>query len=117
MLGLAPRRKVQVRVVAQPSWSLYRIAYIILGQFLYGVVGSLVDQVTLLDPAFDSSCGANAGESFFPLQDLDSFAIFHPAPAVVPGGFLVAAAGLPRRHVIDLDHATASAIAGSDSQQ
>ena len=88
-----------------------------LGQLLQSVVGFLIDQIALLDPALNAAGGAHAGEAAVAVDDLYALAIFHVADAVVDGGHLVAQTGLRRRHVGDLQCAMASTATGKHQKR
>ena len=90
MLGLAAGREMQVGIVAEHTGGLYGIAQIIFGQLLQAIVGRLIDQVALLDPAFDAVRDPHAGEALLPLQHFHALSVLHHAHAVVHGGELIA---------------------------
>lgn len=117
MFGIPAWREVQVRIVTENSRSLHRIVQIILCELLQAIVGSLVDQIALLDPSLDAPGSSDAGETLFAFQHLNPLAILYRADAVVHRGELVAQAGLRRRDVIDLQYSMAPAITGGNRQQ
>jgi hypothetical protein len=108
MLGLAARSDVQVGLVAQDAGRLHRIAQIILREFLQSVVGLLVDQVPLLDPAFQAAGRAHTRESLLAVDNLDTLSILHVSNAVVDGRNLVPQRGLRRRNIGYFEDAMAS---------
>jgi hypothetical protein len=90
MVGIAARRHMQICIVAQNSRRLYRIILIVFCKFLDAVVGLLIHQIPLLDPAFESTGGAHARETLFAVHHFDALSIFHVADAVINGRHLVA---------------------------
>ncbi len=96
MFGLASGRKMQVGLVAQDAGRLHGIAQVVLRELLQAIVGLLIHQIALLDPALEAARGAHAGEALFVLQHLHTFAVLHRADAVVDGGYLIAQRGLRR---------------------
>ena len=87
------------------------------GAGLAAVVGLLVDQIALLDPAFHAVGGAHPGETLLALQHLHPVAILYRAHAVVDGGYLIAQRGLHGRDIIHFEHAPPFAIATGACQQ
>src|ERR1700722_184787 len=116
MFGIATRSHVQIGIVAKDSGSLHKIALIIFCEFLQSVEGLLIDQISLLDPALDSTAGPYPREALLMLQTLDAVSVFHLSDAVVNGRNLVAQPRLRCRHVGHLKHAVTSAIAGGKRQ-
>lgn len=90
MLGFAAGRGVKIRVIAQDAGRLHRVGEVLLRELLQSVVGGLVDEVALLDPAFEASGGAHAGEAFFVLKNLHSLSVFHGTDAVEDCRYLIA---------------------------
>lgn len=90
MFGFASGRGVEIRVVAQDAGRLHRVGEILLRELLQCVIGGLIDKVALLDPAFEASGGAHAGEAFFVLKNLDALSVFYGADAVEHGRNLIA---------------------------
>ncbi len=117
VLGLTSWREVQVGIVAQNAGRLHGIAQILFCQLLQAVVGCLIHQVALLDPALDAAGGADAGKALLTLQHLHALSVLHRAHAVVDGGHLIAQRGLHRRDVVHFQHAVPPAIAGRKSQE
>src|SRR5215472_11831433 len=117
MFGLAPGSDVQVRFVTEHTWSLQGIVLIVLREFLEGVERLLVNQVALLDPAFEAAGGADTGKAFFAIEDLDSVAILYGAEAVVHGRDLVPQRSLGGRDVRDFEHAVSAAATGNSTDR
>ncbi len=117
MFGFASGRDMQVALVAQNAWGLHRIVRILLRKLLQKIIGALIDQVALLDPAFETARGAHAGEALLVLQYLHTLAILHVAHAVEDSGYLIAQRRLRRGNVIDFEHAMMAAIATGDSKR
>jgi hypothetical protein len=109
MFGFASGRDVKVGLVAEHAWSLHWIIFIVGGELLETVVGFLIDEVSLLDPALDTGRGADARETLFVLEDIDAVAVFYGADAVIDGGNLVAQYRLRRRDVSMFEHTMAPA--------
>jgi len=111
MFAVAAGRDVHIGLVAKSSWGLDGIVQVILREFLERVESFLIDQKTLLDPAFEAAGGAYARETFLTLQHLDALSVFYVADAVKDGGNLVAQRSLGRRHVGDLEDVVTPAAA------
>ncbi len=107
---------MQVRVVTQNSGSLHRIILVVLGKLLQRVEGLLIDQVPLLNPAFDAAGRSDPRKAFFVVQDLDPFAVFDVANAAINCRDLVPQRGLRRGHVGHLEDAVASVAAARKQQ-
>jgi hypothetical protein len=65
-----------------------------LRQLLQGVVGSLVDQVALLDPTFDAAFSADAGKALLAFQNLNPLAVLDCTYVVIEISHTVAQRGL-----------------------
>ena len=108
---------MKVRIVTQHPGRLHRIAQIIFSQLLQAVIGCLIHQVALLDPAFDAARRAHTRKALLMLQHFHALSVLHRAYAIVDGGNLVAQRGLHRRHVVHLQHAVPPPIAGRHPQE
>jgi hypothetical protein len=117
MLGLTAGREVQVGVVAQHAGRLHGIVKVIFRQRLQSIVGFLIDEVALLDPAFNAARGAHPGEAFFVLQHFHALSVLDGADAVVNGCDLIAQRSLYGRDIIHFQYAVPAAIAGRESEK
>ena len=80
------------------------------------LAGQALRMVALLDPAFESGRGADAGEALLVVEHLNPFAVLDRAHAVVNRGDLVAERRLGRRNVGDFEHPVSAATAGGEQQ-
>ena len=117
MFGFAPGSDMQVRLVTQNAGSLHRSILVVLGKFLKFVERLLVDQISLLDPAFNSARRAYFREALFAVQNLNALAVFNIADAVINGGHLVAQACLRRRNISHFKDVMAVPVAGGKRKQ
>lgn len=90
MFTVASRSDVQVRVIAQNTRRLHGILLMVARQLLQRIVGLLIDEISLLDPAFQPAGRAHPRETFFTIDDFQALAIFYIADAVVNGRNLIA---------------------------
>src|ERR1700756_5037118 len=102
MFCIAPGSDMQVGVVAQHAWSLHGVILILLREFLQRIGGFLIDQIALLNPAFESAGGSHTRKAFLAIEHFDAHSIFYVADAVINGSSLVSQPGLRRRHVSHL---------------
>ena len=123
MFCFASGSDVQIRVIAQDARGLHRIRLIVLRELLDRVVSFLVDQVALLDPAFQATGGAHAGKMLFVIDHFHALAVFHRAHAVISRSHLIAQRSLWRGNISHFEHAASATVAcgkrdeGSGGQQ
>src|SRR5881392_3045073 len=111
MFGIAPRLNVKIGVIAGRALSLDGIPLTVLCKLLNLSVDLLVDQVTLLHPAFGSAGTSDFHEAAVAVEHIDALAIFHQSNFGVDRRNAITQVDLRGGHVSNFQHASASAIA------
>ena len=108
---------MQVGLVPQHPRGLHGIVQIVLSQFLQSVECLLIHQEALFNPAFESTGGTHARETFLAVEHFDALTIFHIADAIKDGRDLIAQSCLRSRDVGHFEHTVPPATARRKQQQ
>jgi len=112
MFGVSSRLDMQIRIVARRALRLHRIIQVVRSQLLNLVIHRLADEIALLHPSRGAGGSAHLDEMTVSLQHFHAIAILDDSSFLVDCGDMIAQDGLHSRDVSDLEHPTATAIAG-----
>ena len=103
MIGFATGLDVQVSIVTRDRSAYNRNIFFFLRKLLKTVEDLLINQISLLDPTFESCGRAHPRESLFPVQHLNPLAISGESNLVEDLRELIAKHNLRRGHVIHFE--------------